>query len=553
MKKTKDVPRPRPSAEATKRPSAGAARVTVVLPWDLDPRMAAFPTTPADGQLLVLETRAKPDALPFHRQKLALVVSALRHFVAERRAAGFHVEHRVADDYATGVREFAAWARPASLHATEPREAAIDARFRSLASDLPLVLHADGGPGGHFLTTRAEFAAWAHGRTAVRMEHFYPTMRRRYGLLVDEHGKPEGGKWSFDTENRGHARHVEAPAIPWFTPDAITQSALRFAGRTGRWGTAEPFGWPVTRTEALSWLTAFVTERLPGFGPYEDAIRSDARFLFHSLLSPALNLGLLHPLEVAQAAADAYRAGTIDLPSAEGFIRQVIGWREFMRGVYWQLMPGLRTANQLGATRPLPAAFWEPERTDAQCLREALESVRDTGYAHHIQRLMVICNYATLAGIEPRAVSHWFWAAFVDAYEWVELPNVVGMGLFGTDAFTTKPYIATSAYIRRMSGVPTTKLGHRTPAIRDEAPCARCAFDPTQRSGPNACPYNSMYWDFLARHRTRLEVNPRMRTIVQNLDRIDAREMRAITAAADAHRATLAPLDPPWTFDDDAG
>lgn len=537
-------PRPRPaSAPGTTR----LDRVTIVLPWDLDPRLAAFPRTPADGQLAVLETRAKPAALPFHRQKLALVVSALRHFVAERRAAGFHVEHLVADDYATGVRELAAWARPRELHAMEPREWAIDRRFRAL----PITLHADGGPGGHFLISRDQAAAWTAGRKVLRMEHFYPWMRKQLGLLVDAHGKPEGGKWSFDADNRSHARGVAAPAIPWIAPDAITQGAIRFANRVGRWGTAEPFGWPVTRADALGWLDDFVRGRLDRFGPYEDAIRSDARFLFHSLLSAPLNLGLLHPREVADAAVDAYRAGRIPLASAEGFLRQVIGWREFIRVVYWQLMPGLRTANQLGASLPLPAAFWDPEHTDARCLREALTSVRDTGYTHHIERLMVICNYATLAGLEPRAVSHWFWAAFVDAYEWVELPNVVGMGLFGTDAFTTKPYVASAAYIQRMSGVPAK--GRTAPAIQDEAPCARCRFDPTQRTGPDACPFNAMYWDFLDRHRPRLAANPRMRALLSNLDRMPAGELDAIRATAATHRATLAPPDPAWTFDDDAG
>ncbi len=548
-----DVPRPRPARERTRRPRAGSQRVTVVLPWDLDPRLAAFPATPADGQLLVLETRAKPAALPFHRQKLALVVSALRHFVAERRAAGFTVEHRVADDYEAGVREFAGWAKPAALHAMAPREYAIDQRFRRLAEELPLVLHDDGGDGGHFLCTRDEFAAWARGRATLQMAHFYPLMRRRFRLLVDRAGKPVGGAWSFDTENRGHARNVDVPEIPWVKPDAITQSAMRFAERVGRWGVLEPFGWPVTRTQALGWLRDFVGNRLAAFGPYEDAIRSDARFLFHSLLSPALNLGLLHPLEVARAAADAYERGAIDLPSAEGFVRQVIGWREFIRGVYWHLMPGLRTSNQLGATRPLPAAFWEPERTELRCLRDALESVRDTGYTHHIERLMIICNYATLAGLDPRPVSHWFWAAFVDAYEWVELPNVVGMGMFGTDAFTTKPYVASAAYIQRMTGVPTTKLGRRTPAVAKEAPCARCAFDPSVRSGANACPFNAMYWDFLAKHRRRLAENPRMRALLSNLDRMSPAERKAIAATAEAHRATLAPLATGWAFDDDAG
>ncbi|MDX2088885.1 MAG: cryptochrome/photolyase family protein [Kofleriaceae bacterium] len=529
-----EIPKPRPANVPGR---ARLERVTVVLPWDLDPRLSAFPRTPRDGQLVVLETRAKPLALPFHRQKLALVVSALRHFVAERRAAGFVVEHLVADDYATGVTEMIAWAKPREVHAMEPREWAIDRRFRTL----PITLHADGGPGGHFLGSREEFLAWARGRKVLRMEHFYPRMRRALGVLVDQQGRPTGGQWSFDTENRKHARGVEVPAIPWIAPDEITRAALRFAARAGRWGTLEPFGWPVTRADALGWLDDFIRGRLERFGPYEDAIRTDARFLFHSLLSVPLNLGLLHPRELVDHAVEAYRARRLPLASVEGFVRQVIGWREFIRGIYWHLMPGLREANQLAATRPLPAAFWEPERTELACLRDALASVRDTGYTHHIQRLMVICNYSVLAGLDPRAVSHWFWAAFVDAYEWVELPNVVGMGMFGTDAFTTKPYVASAAYIQRMAGGPKA------------APCASCKFDPSKRTGPDACPLNAMYWDFLRQHRAEHARNPRMRVLLQNLDRMKPAELAQIRASAEAHRASLAPLDPPWSFEEDAG
>ncbi|MCA9518351.1 MAG: cryptochrome/photolyase family protein [Myxococcales bacterium] len=522
-----------------------------MLPWDLDPDLAAFPRTPDDGDLLVLETRAKPAALPFHRQKLAMLLSALRHFVVERREAGFRVHHVVADDYATGVREAAAWLAPSSLHAMEPREWALDGRFRALAGELPLTLHADGGEGGHFLIPRADFARWARGRAHLRMDQFYPTMRKRFGLLLTDDGGPEGGKWSFDAENRAHARGVAAPEIPWFTPDAITEKVLRWVERVGRWGTARPFGWPVTRAQARSWLDDFVGSRLYDFGRYEDAIRSDARFLFHSLLSAPLNLGLLRPLELARAAEDAYRAGRVPLASAEGFIRQVIGWREFIRGVYWQLMPGLREANRLDARRPLPDFFWEPEKTAMRCLREALTSVRDTGYTHHIERLMVICNYATLAGLDPRAVSHWFWAGFVDAYEWVELPNVVGMGMFGTDAFTTKPYVASAAYIKRQSGL--SAKGRGPAAAKHEGPCARCRFDPDRRSGDGACPFNAMYWDFLARNRGWMSENPRVRALFGTLDRWGDAEVAAIRRAAEAHRDTLVSGGYAFAIDEDAG
>lgn len=545
--------KPLPVEDVAPRPAAGKNRVTIVLPWDQDPTLAAFPKTPADGHLLVLETRAKIHAMPWHRQKLTLIVSSVRHFVEERRAAGFHVEHRLADDYASGVAAFAKWAKPAELHAMAPKEWAIDARFRELTKTLPLTLHDDGGPGGHFITTRDEFLEWVKGRKQVRMDQFYPLMRQRLGLLVDAKGKPEGGKWSFDADNREHARGVKMPKVPWFAPDELTQKVMRWVGREeiGSWGALEGFGWPVTRTQALSWLKHFIDTRLKDFGPYEDAIRSDERFLFHSLLSVPLNLGLLRPDEVARAAAEKYEKGHVSLASAEGFIRQVIGWREFIRGTYWWLMPGLRSANGLGAKLPLPDFFWEPERTSMQCVKEAVQSVHDTGYAHHIQRLMVLCNYATLAGIDPRAVSHWFWAAFVDAYEWVELPNVVGMGTHGSDAFTTKPYIASAAYLKRQSGL--SAKGRGPVAAKHEAPCARCAFDPDQRAGEKACPFNAMYWDFLAQHRERLSKNLRMRQMLTTLDRFGPEQVKLIRATAAAHRASLAPLTPPWAFHEDDG
>ena len=544
-------PTPLPASEKTPRPAQGAGRVTVVLPWDLDARLGAFPRTPADGQLLVLETLAKPRALPFHRQKLTMLLSALRHFVEERRAAGFHVEHRYAEDYAEGVRAFHAWAKPKELHALEPREWALDLRFKALARELPLTLHPDGGDGGHFLLSRAEFDAWADRQPnprQLRMDRFYAFMRKRFGVLLDARGEPEGGRWSFDDENRSHARGVKLPDIPWIAPDGLTQEVMAFWKKRGRFGAAEPFGWPVTRAQALSWLRDFGSARLGGFGPYEDAIRSDGRFLFHSLLSPPLNLGLLHPMELVEAAVAEYRAGRAPLASVEGFVRQVLGWREFIRGNYWRHMPGLRHANQLGATAQLPDFFWHPERAPMQCVKDALSAVEQTGYAHHIQRLMVLCNYATLCGIDPHEVSLWFWAAFVDAYEWVELPNVVGMGMFGTDTFTTKPYVASAAYLKRQCGAPAKGRG-KAP----ESPCATCRFDPDRRTGPGACPYNALYWDFLARHRQRLSTNPRMATLLKTLDRWPESERAAIRETAEAHRASLKPLSPAWTFDEDAG
>lgn len=553
----KDRIHPLPASERTMLPKAGAGRFTVVLPWDLDDRLSAFPKSKDEGQLLVLETRAKPKALPFHRQKLTLVVSALRHFVQAQRAKGFHVELRVADSYAQGVEEFAAWAKPTALHAMEPREYAIDARFRALSKTLPLTLHPDGGPGGHFLLSRAEFAAWAatqaEGRQ-LRMDRFYPLLRKRFGLLVDKRGKPEGGKWSLDAENRSHARGVTVPGVQRFAPDALTLAVMRWVARpdVGQWGTLQGFDWPVTRSDALRALDDFIEQRLAGFGPYEDAIRSDTRFLFHSLLSSSLNLGLLHPQEVLERVEAAYQAGHVPLASAEGMIRQLLGWREFIRGIYWELMPGLRGANQLEGRRPLPDFFWEPEQTQMRCLRDALESVRDSGYTHHINRLMVICNYATLAGLDPRPVSHWFWAGFVDAYEWVELPNVVGMGMFGTSAFTTKPYVASAQYIKRQSGLTGKGKGKPRAGAAPEAPCTGCRYNPDARVGKDACPFNALYWDFLSRHRARLELNPRVATLFRSWDRWSPADQAEIRATAEAHRDSL-PSTSNYAVDEDAG
>lgn len=532
-------------------PSGIRNRAAVILPWDLHPELAILPRHPEDGWVLVLESRAKPRALPWHRQKLLLVLSAQRRFVAELRAKGFYVVHRAAADYATGLRQVAAWARPERLVALKPREWALHRRFEALAAEGLLELADDGGPGALFLTPRATFEAFIEGRRRVLMEDWYRRLRRETGYLMRGR-EPEGGRWNFDTENRRPARGVPVPPPAWFPPEPDTRALLPWADRAGRWGALEPFGWPTTRAQALQWLEAFTRNQLADFGPYEDAIRQDARVLFHSRLSAPLNLGLLTAREVCEAAVLAYERGGIPLASAEGFLRQVLGWREFIRGVYWWQMPGLRDANQLGHHRPLPQAFWDPEATDLACLKEAVATVRDLGWAHHIQRLMVLGNFANLVEADPRQVSHWFWAAFVDAFEWVELPNVVGMALFGTDAFTTKPYVASAAYLKRQMGLPAKGLG-RGP--QGQTACEGCRYDPDARTGDRACPFNILYWRFLHRHRPLFEANPRSRAVLSHLDRMDPETRAGILGTAERFLAGLAPADPAYEagFDEDAG
>jgi deoxyribodipyrimidine photolyase-related protein len=351
------------------------------------------------------------------------------------------------------------------------------------------------------------------------MEFFYREQRRRFGILM-EGGQPVGGTWNFDKENRGSFGRGGPVALPpWarFEPDDITRGALdavaaHFPEHPGK---LEPFRWPVTPAQARAALDDFITHRLPLFGRYQDAMWQGEPWLYHAGLSAALNLKLLDPRDAVHAAVAAWDAGAAPLAAVEGFVRQVLGWREFIRGVYWLKMPGYAELNHFGHQRPLPEFFWTG-RTDLNCLRQCFSDTLENGYAHHIQRLMVIGNFALLAGLEPRAVCDWFLAAYTDAVEWVELPNTLGMALHADGGMVgSKPYVASGAYIKRMSNY-----------------CKGCSYDPGRRSGAGACPFNLLYWDFLVRHRTRLEANPRMALAVRNLDRIEATELARIRAAA---------------------
>ena len=510
-------------------------------PSDLDRRLSCVPQHPDEGTVLLVESVAKGRALPWHRKKLVLVLSAMRHFAAELRADGFDVEIRRAPTCAEGIRRHVAARGSSHVIALLPRDHGLERSLRGADVGVPLVLRDDGGPGGHFLLPRSDFAAWAAGRETLRMDTFYRWMRRRLGVLMAG-GGPEGGRWSFDADNREPARGARPPALPTFAPDPTTRAVMAEvdSGSAG-WGETAGFGWPVTRAGALHALERFIDERLPRFGDLQDAMVEGEPFLWHACLSPALNLGLLHPRDLLDAALDAHARGAAPLNAVEGFVRQVIGWREFIRGVYHHRMPGLRTANRFGADAPLPDLYWDPERTDMACVRDAVHNVREHGYAHHIQRLMVLGNLGLLLGVRPRALSHWFWAGFVDAQEWVELPNVVGMALAADPTFTTKPYAASGAYIHRMSD-------H----------CRGCRYDVKARVGADACPFNALFWDFMARHRADLGRNPRMAMLLRTWDRWPPDEQAAIRARAAAVQASLAPAtaDPvfgAWTFDDDAG
>jgi deoxyribodipyrimidine photolyase-related protein len=490
---------------------------------------------------LFLDSPAKGEALPFHRKKLILVLSASRHFEQELREAGYEVHRRMGASYAEGIRDWLREHPDDQVVVQEPAEWGIAQSIGAVAEEDARVRIV---PDQRFLVSRQEFAAWASGRKLLRMEDFYRMQRKRFGLLMEADGTPAGGNWNLDAENQKSAkallkRGLPAPPIT-FPPDDITQGVMAYvAGRQApQWGSAEGFGFPVTRAQALEALDDFLVHRLADFGPYEDAMLGGEPTLYHSQLSVAMNIGLLHPLEMARAAEAAWRRGDVPLQSAEGFIRQIIGWREYVNGIYWLKMPDYRRVNYFGFTRPLPQLYWEPEQTDLACLRDTVSLVQQHAFVHHIPRLMILCNFAVLTGVNPGALSDWFWAAFADAMEWVELPNVVGMGTFGDGGLmASKPYVSSASYINRMSD-------H----------CGGCRYDPAQRTGPTACPFNFLYWSFLDDIRQgTLDVGQRMALVLKALEKISAEELMAMRTERERFVAGLVPDRMGWVVRHDQG
>ena len=460
--------------------------------------------------------------------RTVMFLAAMRHFAQALRTAGRPLHYTALDEpgnagsLAAQLAADIARLRPQALVVTAPGDWRVLAALRATAVAAGLLL--DVREDRHFYCAVREFAAHAKGRKQLRLEFFYREMRRRHGVLLTADGEPEGGEWNYDADNRKPFGAQGPGAVPpraLFEPDALTREVIalvqeRFKGHPGR---CDRFAWPVTREQALQSMQRFIDERLAGFGDVQDAMWPGEPWLWHSHLAAALNLKLLHPREVVAAAEAAYRAGHAPLAAVEGFIRQILGWREYVRGIYWTQMPEYLERNELGAHEPLPAWFWTGDTTMA-CLKDALTQTLTHGYAHHIQRLMVTGLYTLLLGVEPKAVHAWYLAVYVDAVEWVELPNVLGMSQYADGGvMASKPYIATGQYIARMS-----------------PHCKGCRFDPTQRTGERACPFTTLYWDFLMRHERRLAGNPRMALQVKNLARLDAAERSAVVARADAIR-----------------
>lgn len=452
-----------------------------------------------------------------HQKKIAFLFSAMRHFAASLSDAGWNVDyvrldqdgnsHSFSGEVARAVERHA----PESVIATFASEWRVLTEMRDWENTLPCAVELRDDD--RFYCSLDEFANWADGRKQLRMEYFYRELRRKTGILMSGND-PIGGQWNYDAENRGRAPDgLQVPKHTSFVPDEITNEVLNLVeDRFGdHFGKLRPFEFAVTHEQAAYVLDRFIAERLPLFGTYQDAMVEGEPFMFHAHIGLYLNCGLLSPQQAIIAAENAYHAGAAPLNATEGFIRQILGWREFVRGLYWLKMPEYAEQNALEAHRPLPAFFWTAD-TKMNCLKQCVSETRDHAYAHHIQRLMVLGNFALLAGLSPKEVNEWFMIVYADAYEWVELPNVSGMALYADGGvLASKPYASGGAYIERMSNY-----------------CRSCHYKVKQKNGEQACPFNYLYWDFLIRHQDRLSGNARMGMMYRTLAKMSDEKRAAI-------------------------
>ena len=509
--------------------SVAVRNLILVLGDQLTPAITSLAAgDPARDLVLMAELGDEARYVRHHKKKIAFLFSAMRHFAAELRGLGWRVEYVALDvednggSFTAQLGEAIARHGPERVVVTEAGEWRVRQMQASWAGRFALPV--DILPDERFLCPTADFARWAAGRKQLRMEYFYREMRRRTGLLMDG-DEPAGGCWNFDAENRKPAKaDLFMPRPPVFAPDGVTRDVLALVeARFGdHFGDLAPFEFAVTRADAEAAFEAFVDKALPKFGDYQDAMLTGEPFLYHAVIALYLNCGLLDPLRVCRRVEIEWRAGRVPLNAAEGFIRQIIGWREYVRGIYWLKMPGYERSNFLGHTRRLPEFYWTGE-TSMACVRAAVNQTREHAYAHHIQRLMVTGNFALLAGIDPHELHEWYLTVYADAYEWVELPNTVGMSQFADGGLlASKPYAASGAYIDRMSDY-----------------CKSCQHEVKQRTGPKACPFNALYWDFISRHRSRIGGNPRMAQMVRTYDKFPADERRRIADSAATFLAGL--------------
>ncbi len=510
-----------PPAAAPGRPLRRLVLVLGDQLWLDNPALAHF--DPACDRVLMIEAPGEGTHVWSHKARIAIFLSAMRHFCNAVHAQGWPYTYMRLEDtpdllsFSERLTHAIAGLKPETIQICEPGEWRMLAVVQdaAAAAHVPLAVL----PDTHFMCSREAFQAWAGRRREMRMEFFYREMRQRHAVLMDG-DQPAGGRWNFDADNRKGYPANGPGLIPEplrFEPDAITRQVIALVEQhfPDHPGSLASFAWPVTRQDALAALDDFIAHRLPSFGPFQDAMWTRTPWGWHAVLSSSLNLHLLDPREVVQAAEQAWRRHQLPLAGVEGFIRQILGWREFIRGMYWLDMPQMGQANHYGHQRPLPAWYWSGQ-TKMACMREAVGQTLEHGFAHHIQRLMVTGQFALLAEIEPQQVCDWYLAVYVDAVEWAELPNVAGMALFADGGrFTSKPYIASGQYIKRMSNY-----------------CNGCAYKPEQRSGEGACPVTTLYWNFLDKHEKSLSHNPRTALMVRNIKRLTEAERQSIRAHA---------------------
>ena len=512
--------------------------LVLILGDQLDEASSAFDGFDAEKDVvLMVEAFEESTHVWSHKVRTTLFLSAMRHFAADLKQRGWRVDYRSLDvegDKTLGAGLLAALQKyqPQRVIGVEPGDLRVrqqlEDAIKSIAAESRKnwatgIKHLKNGHEGelgslipewredkHFLCGINQFRKWAGTSSSLRMEFFYRQMRKQYRVLVEgkNSDEPVGGQWNFDADNRkgfGKAGPQNVPQLVQYPQDQITRDVIKLVSQhfADHPGNLDNFNWPVTREQALLALKSFIDERLPQFGPHEDAMWTNLDFGWHSLLSSSLNLKLLNPLEVIHAAEAAYKEHDLDLASVEGFIRQILGWREFMRGVYFLDMPELKTANHYGHTNALPKWYWTGD-TKMNCMRQCINQTLANGYSHHIQRLMVTGMFGVTAQISPQAICDWYLAVYVDAVEWVELPNTGGMALFANGGrFTSKPYVASGAYIKRMSNY-----------------CAGCSYEPETRVGSKACPMTTLYWNFLDQHEADFAANPRTALMVKNLQRM---------------------------------
>ena len=500
------------------------ANLILILGDQLSHRLSALEGADKDNDLVVMaEVHSEASYTNHHKKKLVFVFSAMRHFADALEEDGWRVHYQryhpdnPAQSIEQVIAELAREYQPERVITTECGEWRLHEQISRWHKTLGIPVEIR--PDTRFVCNIDEFARWAEGRKQLRMEFFYREMRKKTGLLMTSEGQPEGGQWNFDTDNRKKwAGKPPAPAPFREEPDAITTEVIELVNEyfSEHFGTTGNFHYAVTAEQAQEALAHFVDFALPCFGDYQDAISDNEDWLFHSILSPYLNTGLLDPMEVCEEAVRAWHAGRAPLNAVEGFVRQIIGWREFVRGIYWLLMPGYARENRLGNSRELPWFYWTGD-TKMRCMHKAINATARNAYAHHIQRLMITGNFALLAGVKPEAICDWYLAVYIDAFDWVELPNTLGMVMHADGGYLgSKPYAASGKYIQRMSD-------H----------CQNCHYRVQDATGDRACPFNSLYWHFIDRHREDFANNPRMTMMYRNWDKQKPERREALRARAD--------------------